>query len=517
MKTSPPTCHPEYPDSNMDHSKESSAYQELTRALCVADPRLDHWKDDTKSSSARVVALHIQPDHSVGQPTEITEPTALRDTLTSPSNQNSSVYILEGLISEFVDVLGTHFDLHPSVFIDHERLVALDGSATGEAGGSPFLASSAMHSRDHITMKYHEPLILSPVPEQFRNFCEASGRHIAVTRIMGAFSPIGLMRRKCSFWTRERNTGTGWDCLIVCDPPVKTVRTGYSASEAVEIKTAPYSGGYVDFIPHKEQLKHRTGPPRSSMLENICFYLQTYGYAFDLSDPLSARTILEKIIASHYTLTAKYLRETIELVQWSLSRQQNLSIFSNSTAEEQWSDIQAWDRRVSEYKDDLQAIMLQLGILFETPNIRTMKSWKESTIDYQFLLQRFNSLHERIRDLNSAITGLASITSSHQAYTEQKLALKASKQSLHEARRAKTLTLVGLVFIPLAYVASLFSMAEPYASGNERFWIYFAIALPLSGFMLTLYYLFSRGYSSSTETWSSRVLVKGLKPGAGRP
>ncbi|KAL4875212.1 hypothetical protein BJY04DRAFT_167406 [Aspergillus karnatakaensis] len=490
--------------------EDDSPYATLSRALCAADPRLQNWRVDTKPNPARVVALEIHPDQSAEWINEFIDPQSLRDKLATPSTESSTVYILEGITPAFVDILGIHFDLHPSVFLDHERLVALAGSATGEAGGIPFLASAAIQARDHITMKYHEPLLLSPVPEQFRNFCEASGRHIAVTRILGAFSPVGLARRKCSFWSVPRTTGNGWDCLVICDPPVTTVRAGYSDTEGREIKTMPYSGGYVDFTPHKEQLKHQTGPPRSSMLDDISFYLQTYGYTFDLTNPLSVRTILEKIIASHYTLTAKYLRETIELVQWNLSRQQNLAIFSNSTAEEQWSDIQAWDRRLSEYKDDIQAIMLQLGIPFEPPNITLVQGWKDSAIDYQFLLHQFNALHDRVRDLNNAITGLAGITSSHQAYTEQKLALKASKQSLHEARRAKTLTLVGLVFIPLAYVASLFSMAEPYMPGSERFWVYFAIAFPMSGMMLAVYYLFSRGYSSHTETWSVCTLLGGI-------
>jgi hypothetical protein len=70
---------------------------------------------------------------------------------------------------------------------------------------------SAVCGRDHVSLKYNEPLLFSPPPTGFRNLCDVSGRHIMVTRIMGEFSGVGIARRKCTFWSRKTEAG-GWDC-----------------------------------------------------------------------------------------------------------------------------------------------------------------------------------------------------------------------------------------------------------------------------------------------------------------
>jgi hypothetical protein len=131
----------------------------------------------------------------------------------SNARPRRSVYILEGLCHDFIEVLGDHFKLHPAVFVAHDRLVELENRATGEGGGLPFLPS-VIYDRDHISLKYHEPLILLTQPTDFRNLCNTSGRHIAATRLMGKFSKVVAARRKCTFWSWKTESG-GWDCT--CD------------------------------------------------------------------------------------------------------------------------------------------------------------------------------------------------------------------------------------------------------------------------------------------------------------
>ena len=67
--------------------------------------------------------------------------------------------------------------------------------------------------------------------------------------------------------------------------------------------------------------------------------------------------------------------------------------------------------------------------------------------------------------------------------------MSGNQQSLREARSTKALTLVGLVFIPLAYTAALFSMAGEFGPGGERFWVYFAVAVPGVVVMLGGYFV----------------------------
>jgi hypothetical protein len=99
------------------------------------------------------------------------------------------------------------------------------------------------------------------------------------------------------------------------------------------------------------------------------------------------------------------------------------------------------------------------------------------------------------------MTALASIAGNRQGTREHELSVKAVKQSILEAKRAKSLTSVGLVFIPLAYTASLFSMESGYRPGAKHFWMYWVVSIPLVILVIIGYYLLDQGYNDE-GSWS---------------
>jgi hypothetical protein len=132
----------------------SESYEQFQRSMCQADPRLEQLNQSTASSTwlpwylarPRVVALHLGPDGSFVPVAEYSDSNKLqaylRQRTGSTGTPQCSVYILESLSLEFVRVLGDHFQLHPAVFVDHEKLVAFSNRDTRERGGIPFLPSS---------------------------------------------------------------------------------------------------------------------------------------------------------------------------------------------------------------------------------------------------------------------------------------------------------------------------------------------------------------------------------------
>ena len=287
--------------------------------------------------------------------------------------------------------------------------------------------------------------------------------------------------------------------------------TDYSGKTGYNVTTSPYNTGYVDFMPHRDQIRSRSGPPRTSCLDDIIFYLRTHSSALDLTDPSSPRIFVEKIAASHYLKLAEFLQSTIEVVQFNLSRQRDLTSFAISAVEEQWSDVQAWERRIGEYKDDLEAIMLQLRIPFENPNPNHMTGWRDSAADYQFLCLRFKEIGQRAHNLNGSTATLAGLTGNRQAFKAQELSLEATERSIREAKSVKALTIMGAVFIPLAYTAALFSMSDPYRPGGKLFWVYFVISLPLIGLIVLGYYTLELGYADDRMHWSFRTAIRSVK------
>ncbi|KAK6860528.1 hypothetical protein PG995_004164 [Apiospora arundinis] len=428
--------------------------------------------------------------------------TALRENKTTSRGPSRSVYLLEGLSQEFISVLGDHFGIHPSLFMDHERLVPAGGRLTGENGGIPFLPS-AICGRDHVSFKYHEPLALTTRPTGFRNLCDISGRHIAVTRLVGQLSNVGISRRKCTFWSKETEP-EGWSCLIICDPPIRRILTDYSGNLGYDLAASPYSSGYLDFVPLSYQMKTQCGPPRSSLLDDLLFYLKNHIDVLKTPiAPRSLRVFVDKIVASHFLKLAEFLQTNIDIVQWHLSRRHDLALFAVAAVEELWSDVQAWQRRIAEYQDDLEGIMLQLHIpLKETENTGSRtRSWADSTADFQYLLRRYREIGRRTQGLADAISALGSLAGNRAMSRSADLSLQEAARAGREARSMKTLTTLGLFFLPLSLSASVFSMADSYLPGNSMFWVYFAVSLPLVLVVFLLSFIMELGYIEALKHW----------------
>lgn len=91
--------------------------------------------------------------------------------------------------------------------------------------------------------------------------------------------------------------------------------------------------------------------------------------------------------------------------------------------------------------------------------------------------------------LRSDYMSLATEITEHGARLESMLAVVASGMALLEGRRALAeaanitrLTVLAFVFLPLTFVAGLFSIggSDVYAPGGSHFWVYWAVALPLT-------------------------------------
>ncbi|GAB1319542.1 hypothetical protein MFIFM68171_09752 [Madurella fahalii] len=233
----------------------------------------------------------------------------------------------------------------------------------------------------------------------------------------------------------------------------------------------PHQGGYRDFVPPRNQIDARTRPPRTCMLEDLAFYLEQHPTLFgpastggaDGGDESMERAIrlVYRIVASHYRLQVGFLNALISHVQHSLSRHDKLDVFSPAIVKKQWSDVQAYERRVAYISLDLEAIILQCR---GTTSIATAgdKADEDGIVkEFHFIHTAVRNVGHRVGLLGSAVTGLAGIVGNRQAVEEQML-------SRQEATSVKALTVVGLVFLPLGLASSLFSLTS--AALPRIFW-----------------------------------------------
>ncbi len=282
------------------------------------------------------------------------------------------------------------------------------------------------------------------------------------------------------------------------------------------MRTWPYNFGYLDFTPLSRQASLRRGPPRTSMLADLSFYIQNHAVTLpDLSHPASLRVFVEKLVANHYLALSTFLQTSVETVQWKLSRQKDLTSFDVAAAEELWSDVQAWERRMGEYHDDIEGAMIQLGVPLvghhQPPSQPDGQSSADTAADFQFLRLRFRQVGERVHALEGAISALAGLAGNRAAARAAELSLKEAEQARRQARSLKALTVLGVVFLPLSFAAGILSMAELFLPGGGMFWVYFGVALPLLGLVTLVYVLAEVGYRDGEVNWSLKAVMERVR------
>ncbi|KAK0704350.1 hypothetical protein B0H67DRAFT_557177 [Lasiosphaeris hirsuta] len=463
-------------------------YQNCIEKLLSSDPRLLHRDPPNMQRHipwppphTRVSLFEAQSDdRQFWKQERLIDAALLREVLRKPGSgaaDGRRIIILEGQAPAFIDALGTHFGIHPGLWVDHERRWTEE-------------LPSAM--QENVSMKYFELIYLPPEMRKFHVCCSESGRSISATRVLGEFMDTGILHRKCTVWRRQRSGGKGWDCVIITDPPLRSVFPSYDSCEPIEIHShsRPPRGGYADFVPRQHQVKVGSGPPRTCMLDDICFYLTRHP---DLFGPDNGHDnplrLCQKLVASHYSKQAGFLLSLVSYVQSSMTRQDKLDNFSAAVVEKQWSDMQSYERRVSIYCHELESIM-RLGRIPLAPpeSSRGGENWLDVGSDFQHLQAMIRDVQHRVELLSSSVTGLAGIAGNRQAIEEQML-------SRREAMSMKALTIVGLVFLPLSFAASLFGMSPPYAFGEQQFWVYFALAVPLCAVAFGIYFVFGGSWA----------------------
>jgi len=304
--------------------------------------------------------------------------------------------------------------------------------------------------------------------------------------------------------------------LIFVDPPLKRITAGNGYDVVSHIKTLPYQGGYVDFTDHDSQMKIKKGPPRTSLLDDMCFYLEHHGkWLFEqggaaLDNPDTPSLFAKKIIGSHYLRMMDFHQSIVSAPYLVFSRQDDLARLETDDIERYWNDVQAGERRSGEYCDEIEDVLIQLGIPFESPNPSMCTGWADYRQDFQFVYARMQAIRHRSEQVNAAMIGLATMVENRQAFLAQLIAVQHSEQSLSASRSMKALTLVGIIFIPLAFTSSLFSMTDHFVPGSKYFWVYFAVAIPLALIVMFGYIILDWGFNSKVE-WSFGVLLRSVR------
>lgn len=102
----------------------------------------------------------------------------------------------------------------------------------------------------------------------------------------------------------------------------------------------------------------------------------------------------------------------------------------------------------------------------ESPHVRHHSAVDRVLEDFQVISTDIEDAGRRLENMLPVVTSLVQIID--------------ARQSFAETANISRLTILALVFVPLSYVSSLFSMNSENMPGSKGFWVYFAVAIPVT-------------------------------------
>jgi Mg2+ and Co2+ transporter CorA len=186
-------------------------------------------------------------------------------------------------------------------------------------------------------------------------------------------------------------------------------------------------------------------------------------------DMAMSSIFLKQIVASQWNVLLEYVWAKLcefekELGKFEGKRFRKPQEHSKHLAET-LAGVNLFRRRLSYYFDQVESNLGSLGI---DVHERSNDEGKELLS----ILVRLQGCKEKVESLMPIVTGMLSVNQANISLEESKLVSK--------------LTVVALIFIPLSFTASIFSMGGDFQPGSSHFWMYFAVALPLTSIFLVL-------------------------------
>jgi len=226
--------------------------------------------------------------------------------------------------------------------------------------------------------------------------------------------------------------------------------------------------GYEDFSSTsviRDKTLDPQGPPRNSLLEDLVYYWRRDSPpSFNAAMPslLSISYYSFKIMVAEWMNFANLVHYSVENVECSFE-DLSKNITELEGLERDLRTLQRWRRQVDEATFKIHGLIRTVQSLRSDPSFSD--SWESIIEDSSYVASRIGLYGRRFEAMVPVLTGLIQISE--------------SRLSFAETKNISRLTYMALVFVPLTFVSSLFSMSGDLAPGKRHFWIYFLVAAPL--------------------------------------
>ncbi|KAI0850581.1 hypothetical protein F5Y00DRAFT_268334 [Daldinia vernicosa] len=399
------------------------------------------------------------------------------------SNAVGLCLLVEDIGPSVMETLGGILDVDPYFFCGHieRRFVDIEKDPPSSLMTS---IPSRISSQNFANFHYQRPIDLGEldaypsIPHNLRLRGSSTRPRRALPELFGRY--IGLIR-SCFSILYKRLDGDRWICLMLMDSistdVIGCLSTKDSAQEAsFRTRQVPYRNrrGSISGMPKFSEFRNTPGfidVRPISMMDEVARLLEdcasastrppsTYNLFFLSTGPI-------RLIIDEWLTYSLIMGRYIKVYEYSTqSVQDRLTNFES----EDVVDLYRWRRRSQHSLHKLQVLKWFVESL-----LNPSKRHRDSSLpveEGEALTRDINYIIAQIEQNGNALETMIPIMASI-------IQLLDSRRSVVEAIYVKRLTYIAIVFLPLSFVATLFSMSDNFSIAGTGVWIYVATAVPL--------------------------------------
>ncbi|KAN0117924.1 hypothetical protein V8E51_003901 [Hyaloscypha variabilis] len=452
--------------------------------------------------------------------------------LEQPAAKDSCrLIIVENICAQTISLLGERFAIDPQFFADHLNNEPWYRIAN-VPDRIPALPSTQKY-HDFLQLRYIEPRKISSYQDLFhgdqpfvveaenaevvgdetlvsdaKSFMKPDEKTTRIPRKAGKltprvrkgreFEPLLCTRQVITAWFEKNDDGSvGWTGVILLDPPFK-LPAGNLYCEPAGHRSFNRRVSLLDDVQNTPQ-------PTSNHEALVCHLRERFSNCPSLLESAKSDCFLVlgdiyRLVASNWIVINEYVNRELATIEYILEKEEptfrDLEVYLK--------DLYIYRRRVTRYHELITQAKEQC-------TTRGQRSWshgdtsalslehaKDMEADFIYLQDKVLATSRRIEKNIDLLTALVSIGE--------------GKQALDENRALAKLSLLATVFLPFSTVATIFSIQGGYGPGEDMFWMFWAIAIPLTALVLALSVLYyGIGVSILKRMVSSLVSKKAWK------
>ncbi|KAI1638757.1 hypothetical protein F4809DRAFT_598863 [Biscogniauxia mediterranea] len=426
-------------------------------------------------STLSLIEIDTRWERSVCETTNIQDVALKVSSLQQQPRQDAGgmVIIVEDPGAAEIEILGSLLDIDPIFFCGHITSSYQDIEQSPSAPLLGLLPSKLM-SKNHVNIHYQRVLNLGQESD-FHHLpykMAIPGNNPRTVRRLPPLSgkQVGLARTCCSALMKELKNGA-WIYLILADSTTSDIVLELKKTEpgilpTIKTPQVPRRINPEDFreLPSYSDFQPRTKYPivGRSLREDLLALFQEPlpGVGLEYPNILSLAYYPLQIALAEWMLYAQLMSRYVKLYEYSFEAAHTLRSESQDQVE-----LHRWRRRSSQSLHKLRMARLFMEH-WRGREAAPAKAWDFVISDLRHVEAQIEQHARSLETLNPILTSIVQLMDSH--------------KSISEAADVKRLTYIAIVFIPLSFIAGLFSMGDDFLPGNNGFWVYWVTAIPIT-------------------------------------